>query len=210
MRRLFDRCRAQLGRGQGRKNFAAKMALAMFVVASVAGCAGYVEAYRQSRAHLDPEKSLLLLYVRFRDDTGAGWVHLHSLSGGQMQTLTDVGSTPEDGGDCTLFVGALDSGAYEIEDLYGRSVAYKFPENSGARARINVGKKDVFFGGQYELRLEDKGGVFKDGTFSFNKTSGCPSEKRAYQALLKDPDWGPALVETHWPPKLQKKIASVR
>lgn len=210
MKRLFARLRVHVAQRQVGASFATKVALAMLVTASVAGCAGYVEAYRQSRAHLDPEKSMLVLYVRFRGETGAGWLHLHSLSGGPMQTLTDVGSTPEDGDDCTLFVGAVDSGAYEIEDLYGRNVAYKFPENSVARARVNVGKKNAFFGGEYELRLEDKGGAFTDGTFSFSKTSGCPSEKRAYQALLKDPNWGPALEETQWPQKLKKKIASIR
>ena len=183
-----------------------KISIIVFLTLFASGCAPLIKSLNYKKEFAEPKRSLVLMYVRFDKDTYAGWVHFQTASGNDDDLLTHVGDQVKDG-ECALFAGTVESEVYHIQSISGPYVVYKFEKNASYNIKFNITKPDVYFIGQYELGLADKG---KTGTFSFNKTTGCPSEKNAYKEVLKDEEFSGLLKETRWPERLKRKSGSIK
>jgi hypothetical protein len=186
-----------------------KISIILLLTVFVSGCAPLIKSLNYKKEFADPKRSLVLMYVRFDKDTYAGWVHFLAASGNDDDLLTHVGDRVKEG-ECALFAGTTESNVYEIQSISGQNVVYKFERNAPYNIKFNITKPDVYFIGQYELGLADKSGFTKKGTFSFNKTTGCPGEKTAYKEILRDEDFSGLLKETQWPERLKRKSSTIK
>jgi hypothetical protein len=177
----------------------------VLLTASVTGCVSLFNGVEFD----NPNKALVFAYVRFDDKTGAGWMHFKGSNNkgedqnGQM--LQQIGEWKTDGS-CMLFVGTVSLGTYEIESLSGSRVVYSFEKKASDNLKITNNKPDAYFIGQFQMSLESEREFLKNGTFSFKKTTGCPSEKAAYQAFMKEEYYKTYVESTRWSKILARKI----
>ncbi len=178
----------------------------------ISGCAGFLNAYKEE--YKDPKKSFVVLYVRYDADTYGDILYLRPKSGKSSQRIFHFRNASVSGiekaGTCLVFGGLVDNDVYEIAEILGRSISYKFESNAPYNIKVNITQPDIYFVGQYDLGLSAKGGLFSSGAFSFKKANGCPNEKTAYQEILKNESFSELMAGTRWPDRLKRKIESAR
>jgi hypothetical protein len=185
-----------------------KYLLALLFLMSISGCADLFKPYNYREEYRDPKKSFIVLYIRYDADTYGDILYLKSKSGKTSEKIYHFRNESgiEKEGTCLVFGGLVNNDVYEIETIAGRDIAYKFESNAPYNIKINITKPDIYFIGQYDLGLARKSGFLSSGSFSFNKSNGCPGEKTAYKDILKTDTFKEMLEGTRWPERFRRKI----
>lgn len=224
MLRLIEAFPAGMAARWNKRSFAVKTAIAVLFTAWVAGCV----PLNTGMEFNDSEKALLFAYVRFDENTGSARLFLRDLtakdygdadrdadsayaygnsygSAAYVNPVLNVVHTTEND-TCVLYAGTVSKGKYEIHELAGAHMTYTFAKNAPGNIRVTVGKPEAYLIGQFHMSQTGEGGFGTKGSFSFKSTTGCPNEKTAMRALLKDEQFQEVLDGTPWRDKLVRKV----
>lgn len=192
-----------------------KVVAVMLMGMGLSGCMSLYKSMGAYSDYEDPDRAMLLVYVKFDKNTYGSIMQLRAQEGGDAPRLGVVG---EDASGCTLIGGPVKPGAYELALLShsqgNQTWAYEFEKGAASTPRFTAKNAGLVFGGAYAMTLEDAGGLFRNGKFGFSRTTACPGEQQAYRQLRKamseDDIYKVVFAGTVWPERVNKRLGASR